>query len=70
MLRQAVPCPVCGFSLPQIGHCKVKDKIVAYNIYCPMCNWTGRSFKQQYKAIDKWNRQAEQCKNIVSGDKD
>ena len=58
-------CPICD-SEPQMGYCKMDDKIVAYNVYCPKCNWTGRSFKMRYKAVEKWNNLCKMSRGIVN----
>lgn len=57
-------CPVCGNMRLEIGTCNFRYSVFAYNVYCPECNFTGRSYKMRYKAIQKWNKMCEQVRNI------
>ena len=58
------PCPVCKNTDIQIGVCTYEGKTVAFNVYCPICNFTGRSYRMRVKALDKWNKLCEQTKTI------
>lgn len=59
------PCPVCGNTELSVGSCVYRNKTIAYNVYCSMCNFTGRSYKMKIKALRKWNSFVEQNKNIT-----
>ena len=61
-------CPVCDNNDIRVGTCFFDDKIVAYNLYCPVCNFTGRSYKMKYKAINKWNSLCRQTRSINTND--
>ena len=58
------PCPVCQNQDIALGECIYQDKIIAYNLYCPQCNFTSRTYKQRHKAIVKWDALVMQCKSI------
>lgn len=58
------PCPVCKNKDLKLGECIYDNKIVAYNVYCPNCNFTSRSYKMRYKAINKWNSLCRQSRGI------
>jgi hypothetical protein len=62
-------CSICGNTNIVLGVCKVcvngKDREIAYNAYCPSCNFTGRSYRTKVKALDKWNKLCEQTKNMT-----
>ena len=65
MNENITKCPVCKNENLKIGECMFEDKIIAYNVYCPVCNFTGRSFRMRWKAIDKWNKMCVQVKNML-----
>lgn len=58
-------CPICKNDKLCINKCIYKDKIIAYNIYCPKCSFTGRSFKSRHKALVKWNAMCVQVKHMA-----
>lgn len=64
MERKIHPCPVCGNTKLEVEECLYNYTIFAYNIRCPKCRFTGRSFKMRYKAIDKWNAMCKQVRGI------
>lgn len=61
----AVACPICDNEDIVVERCVYRRKVVAYNCKCFICGFTGRSYAKRWKAIKKWNKMCEQCKNIV-----
>ena len=59
------PCPICKNKDVNIKECWFNGRHIAYNVYCPKCNWTGRSYKMRVKAINKWNTLAKQVEDII-----
>lgn len=58
------PCPVCKNTDLNINSCVFDGKTYAYNVFCPICGFTERSYKMKIKALHKWNSLVEQTKNI------
>ena len=59
-------CPVCRNAEPKVNSCIFEGKTYAYNVFCPVCGFTDRSYKMVVKALKKWNALVEQTKHIRS----
>ena len=64
MEQEIRSCPVCGNLTPDISKCIYQGQIMAYNVICRDCGFTGRSFKRRYKAIKRWGLMCEQVKTM------
>lgn len=65
MEKQIHRCPICHNERMEVGVCYRKYDVFAYNIYCPKCNFTGRSYRMRYKAIEKWNALCKQFESAA-----
>lgn len=59
-----LPCPICGNTKLNINSCTYEDKTYGYNVYCPTCNFTGRTYVMKVKALNKWNSLVRQSASI------
>ena len=67
-MEDIVSCHVCDNTQLELGKCTYKGKTVAYNVFCPVCNFTGRSYRMRYKAIKRWNSLCRQTRSINTND--
>lgn len=58
-MTELKPCPFCGGKNAWVAENRMDDLFIGYNVHCNGCGVETNYTKDKDKAIESWNRRAE-----------